>query len=86
MSGQSLLGATFQFQNPIPNVSTVPSPITVVSNNGTTAVLSFPAGTDEGQYALVATTTIGSSPVTGQTQFIVQPAGAQSALAVRRAC
>jgi hypothetical protein len=79
VTGQNLLGATFQFTNPIPNLTNVPGPINIVSNDGSNVVLSFPTGSAEGQYALSATTSIGSSPA---IQFIVEPSGPQTAVAL----
>jgi hypothetical protein len=78
VTGQNLLGATFQFANPIPNLTNVPGPITIASNDGSTVVLKFPTGSAEGQYALTATTGVGVSPVTPATQFVVQPSGLQT--------
>ena len=77
VTGQSLLGATFAFQTQVPNSGiTAPSPITVVSNDGTTAILTFPTGSAQSQFALVATTSVASSPVTSATQFVVRTASA----------
>ena len=78
VTGQNLLGATFQFANPIPNLTNVPGPINIVSNDGSNVVLTFPAGSAEGQYALSATTGVGVSPVNGATQFVVQPSAPQN--------
>ncbi|HEX3743426.1 MAG TPA: hypothetical protein VHW09_05840 [Bryobacteraceae bacterium] len=71
VTGTNLADATFQFSNPIPGVMTVPGPLTVVSDSGTTVLLSFPTGSD-GLYELTATTTLGTS---GPVPFTVGPSG-----------
>ncbi len=78
VTGQNLLGAMFQFANPIPNLTNVPGPINIVSNDGSNVVLTFPTGSAEGQYALSATTGVGVSPVNAASQFVVQPSRPQN--------
>jgi 6-phosphogluconolactonase (cycloisomerase 2 family) len=59
---------------------TPPGPLTVVSNNGTTAVLTVPTGASTGQFGLVATTSIGSSAPTNATQFAVRSFATQNSV------
>jgi 6-phosphogluconolactonase (cycloisomerase 2 family) len=73
VTGQNLLGATFQFQSPIPNDNTVPGTISITSNDGTTAVLGIALGATTGQYAILGNTAVGSSMANAAAQFVVTP-------------
>jgi hypothetical protein len=71
VSGQYLSGATFVLQSVDPADTNAGGTVTVVSNTGTLATLSLALGTTEGQFALIATTSIGANAVGPAALFLI---------------
>ena len=79
ITGANLQGATFALKTFDPSDHSTPATVTIVSNNGTTASLTLVLGAVEGQFPLVAHTTLGDSAITAASQFLISPAGQNTA-------
>jgi len=73
VTGLNLLGASFLLRSPDTSFSGTPGTVTIVSNTGTTAVLSLVLGAQEGQFQLAAATPVGPSLATAGSQFVIAP-------------
>jgi hypothetical protein len=73
VTGRNLLGASFALRSPDPSFTTPPGTVSIVSNDGTMAVLSMALGATEGQFNLAATTPLGASLPLAGSQFVIAP-------------
>jgi YD repeat-containing protein len=71
--GQNLIGATFALKSLDPSYPAAGGAVNVVSNSGTTAVLTLVLGATEGEFALVGTNAAGPNAVTPASLFLIGP-------------
>ncbi len=74
VTGQYLTGATFTLQSIDPADTGTGGTVSVVSNSGTTAALTFALGSTQGGFALVGTNSSGVGAVTPASLFLIGPA------------